>query len=371
MKNKILIFTIVFSLSAALFSGCSSVKRHDDAVRIKPEAADKYQYHPYTDKKRDGKNLRGTVIKVQISSVPDSCFDGEPVSYVSKASVVFLDTMSAKDEQVEFIPIEDVILIGQVENLPLTPYNNINIFETFNNPDEFDALRIVPVDSAKIDTCMKRCDCEQFGIGLPEFRLECIKRQFDWFFVEMRGGYAVYTDKLINIPEYGREGWLGEIALGFRFGGLKEWGAGLAFSSGVPIYNSFDDTDVLRPTAMLHLRYQSPKDRFLGLCMRPFAYGQLGMAIDDLTVDLYKISMNQECRSNIDVSLPYIDFDMPISWGLGIGLDIPVATFLDLSIDAGIRSLSFGESLDGVNGFDNVPTRRSLNMFLLRFGLTY
>jgi uncharacterized protein YceK len=371
MRNKIIILLAVMSLTAALFSGCSSIKRHDDAVRIKPEAADKYQYHPYTEKKRDGKNLRGTVLKVQVSSIADSCFDGEPVSYTSKASVVFLDSLSREDDQIELIPIEDVILVGQVENLPRTRHGNINIFETFNNPEEFDAVRIVPVDSARIDTCQKRCDCEQYGMELPGFRIECIKRQFDWFFVELRGGYAVYTDQLINVEEYGREGWLGEVALGLRFGGLYEWGAGLAFSSGVPIYNSFDDTDVLRPTAMLHLRYQSPKERFLGLCMRPFAYGQLGMAIDDLTMDLYKISMNDECRNNIDVNLPYINFDVPISWGLGLGLDIPVAPFLDLSIDAGIRSLAFGESVDGVNGFDNVPTRRTLNMFLLRFGLTY
>ncbi len=371
MRNKILILIVIVSLAAMLFNSCSSVKQYDDAVRIKPEAADKYRYHPYTNKKRDGKNLRGTVLKIQVTSIADSCFDGEAISYSSKSSVVFLDSLSKEDDAIELIPLEDVVLVGQIETIPRNTYNNINIFESFNNPEEFDAIRIVPVDSAKIDTCTKRCDCEQFGIELPGFRMECIKRQFDWFFVELRGGYAVYTDELINISEYGREGWLGEVAFGIRFGGLKEWGAGLAFSSGVPIYNSFDDTDILRPTAMLHLRYQSPKDRFLGLCMKPFVYGQFGMAIDDLTIDLYKISMNDECQNNIDVSLPYIDFDLPISWGLGLGLDIPVASFLDLSIDAGIRSLSFGESVDGVNGFDNVPTRRSLNMFLLRFGLTY
>lgn len=373
MKNKLLLFLLLAFIVSCLISGCSSIKHYDDAVRIKQEAADKYIYHPYSNKKRDGSNLRGTVIKVQVSSIADSCFEGEPVSYFQKLSVIFLDSHSKKDDEIEIIPIEDVILVGQVEAIPRNKHNNINVFENFNNPEEFDALRTVPVDSIKIDTCIKRCDCEQFGITLPgfAFKIECIKREFDWFFVELRGGYAVYTDKMADIPEFGREGWLGEIAMGIRFGGLKEWGLGLALSSGVPINNSFDNTDLLRPTLMLHGRYQSGNDRFLGMCMRPFIYGQLGASIDNMTIDLFNINMSDDCKNNIDTDLPYIDFDLPISWGLGVGMDIPVEPFLDLSIDLGVRSIAFGESIDGVNGYDNVPTYRSLNMFLLRFGLTY
>lgn len=373
MKNKIIILLVSSLITAMFFQSCSTMKHQDDAIRIKPEAADKYRFHPFTNEKRDGHTLRGTVIKVQVTSIADSCYEGEPASFVSRSSVIFLDSLAETNEEIELIPLEDIILVGRIEGIPRNKYNNINIFENFNNPEEFEALRSVPVDSSKIDTCKKRCDCQQFGVDMPgiAFKLECIKRQFDWFFVELRGGYAVYADEMTNVPEYGREGWLGEIALGIRFGGLKEWGAGLALSSGVPVYNSFDDTDLLRPMAMLHIRYQSPDDRFLGLCMRPFAYGQLGMSIDNMTVDLFNISMNDDCQNRIDADIPYIDFDLPISWGIGLGLDIPVAPFLDLSVDAGLRSLSFGESVDGVDGYDNVPTRRSLNMFLLRFGLTY
>ena len=61
---------------------------------------------------------------------------------------------------------------------------------------------------------------------------------------------------------------------------------------------------------------------------------------------------------------------MPISFGLGVGINIPIAPFLDLEIDLGYRNIAVA---DGYNllGFTNVPDVRRMDSFQLRFGVMY
>lgn len=376
MKKKRLfnfrpVYSLLLIIVVALFSSnCSRFQRMDDAIRIKPDSASKYNRNPFTNDIRNGSTLRGTVLKVLVANIPDSCPVTSSTKFTSKTSIVFLDSLTKDEDNLEYIPIEDVFLVGQNTNLPMNEYGNINLFENFNDPAKMRRIREVPVDSTRLPVCSP-CRCQKFDISarLPWFDFSCLDRKYLWFFLEARGAYAIYTDVSAIIGKEGRGEFFGEIATGFRFGGLKEWGLGLAFSYPIKTYNLFNNTDVSHPVVLLHGRYQSPKDKFLGFCMKPFFYGQLGTAISDVTIDLHKLNFNQECRDRISAYLPFIDLSLPITYGVGVGLDIPVAPIMDISIDIGYRSFAFGEEKSIASLI--LPTSRRVNMLVLRAGITF
>ncbi len=374
--------TLLIILTALVSGACSSFQRMDDAVRIKPEESKKYIKHPKSGDLRNGQTLRGTVIKVQVTSLPDSCPITPETEYTSKASVVFLDeNVPAIKENYEYIPMEVVEQVKDFTDVAENRYGSINVFENYNDPEKVKRLREVPVDSIVVDTCCP-CKCVPFRMDMSmdmklALDLNCVERDFKWYFAEIRGAYAMYNDMLSNNETLGRDGYPFELAAGFRLGGLKEWGIGLAYSSGIKSYNSFKGAEYLRPVVMLHGRYQSPKDRFLGLCMRPFGYMQFGLTIDELSVSLLDFNLNTECKDcrkhikDLEAQnvIPDLDFSMPLSFGIGFGFDIPVVPDVDLSFDVGFRSIGFGESVQAA-GFGNVPSLRRINMMIFRFGLT-
>ena len=336
------------------------------AIRIKPDSASNYSKNPFTEKFRNGLVLRGTVLKVVKTTYPGSCPINENTKYPTKTYVTFIDSSSKNEDYIEMIPIEAIDLIGPKINLP----SNVYVFENYNDPLKPKSTREVRVDSTYIDTCRFRCKCGEVsigGLGLPS----CVKRNYSWFFAELRAGYAVYNDfKQVGV-EIGRESFLAEAAWGLRFGAASEWGIGVAFSWGLKAYNSYLQEDVPRPLLMLHGRWQSDKDRFYGMCMKPFIYGQLGLSVDELSINLGRLKLNDDCGLNTEIEkLPNIDFNLPISYGFGGGFDIPVAPFLDLSLDLGYRSLAFGETVQTL-GFKNIPTLRRTNVFFIRLGVTY
>jgi hypothetical protein len=61
---------------------------------------------------------------------------------------------------------------------------------------------------------------------------------------------------------------------------------------------------------------------------------------------------------------------MPVSFGLGVGIDIPIASFLDLEIDLSYRNIAVGDGYR-LLGFTNVPDVRRLESFQLRIGVMY
>lgn len=369
-------------ISCTIMVGCAaSTQRFSDALRIKGEAEGKYQRPPNSTSIRDGKTLRGTVAGVALTVNEN---DPEQID----TQYVFLDAGSVdRPENYEMIPFSDVEQITDLLKIPHDANGaRMNLVESFNNTQMIPELREVPIYTGPgvppPGGGSGDCKCKPFGFSLPVPELECGKRSYDWYFVELRAAYGSYVDFASRTSSFGRDDYAGEVAAGVRFGGYDEWGLGLLFSSGLPIINSFDGSTSSRPLVLGHARYQTPGpvSSILGICMKPFAYGEMGVAIDHATVNLMKLNLSSsedcnECNQLIsqleaEGSLPEVDFGFPLSFGLGLGIDIPISSWLDASVDVGYRSISIGEEAP-VAGFANVPSRRRVNGFFLRMGITY
>lgn len=399
--------TTLFAIIIA--AGCTKIQRTDDAIRIKPDSARKYNNYPFNPLIiRNGNTLRGTVLKIQTIMVPDSCPPTPQTKIQSKTNVIFLDNMSPNLDFVEYIPAEDVDFIGPRFGQPL------NVFENFNFPLEPKKFRLVPWDTVFVEC--RECGCSPFSLiwRPPELslELECPTRSCNWYFLEIRGGYTAFNDNLTPTRKIASDGFFGEIAGGVRFGKHKQYGAGILLSTGVPIYNSYSSTTKLRPLALFHLRWDpwkacSSKETFieeetitetekvnpcdenyyrreiykqLGLkqetltrntCFSPFFYFDFGMPIDKFSLDLVKLNLNTDCKNKIKASAPFLKIDfLPITFTIGAGIDFPISKYFDLSFDAGFRSYAFGES-QNILGYANVPSYRRVNMFFFRTGITF
>jgi len=364
-------------------AGCSSsrsLQRTNDAVRIRPDRDASYRRVPATGEPRDGRTLRGTAVEIQIA--PRASDPGR-----IDTTLIFLDaTLENRRENYERIPIGDVERIADLMQLPPdSAYGNLNVVESFNTTEQIPELRRLPVrDYTPFlggNGNNQDCGCLPLDFSIPFPELECPQRSYQWYFAELRGVYSTFTDRPTRTAEQGRESYLGEIAAGVRFGGMDEWGLGIAYSSGINSYDSYTGGEVLRPMALLHLRYQwpGPITNMLGICMKPFAYAQGGATIDHATVNLMKFNLSStercgECGEmvrDLEASgqLGDVDLSMPVTFGLGIGVDIPIASFMDVSTDIGWRSIGLGENAD-LGGW-RVPSLRRINMFYLRAGVTF
>lgn len=364
---------MLFITSAIIFVSCGSFKRSDDAVRIKPESAMKYNELFDKDSNfitiRNGNTLRGTVVKIVEISAPIDCTPGFEI-YETKQYVVFLDSLMPDTKSLELIPVGDIDLIGpRLGNLPPNDYGNINWFEVFNNPLDPMAIREVPVEKITIsckDSSSIFCGCSP--LILPT--LKCPDCKYSNYFVELRGGVAAYRDRQLTDFDFtqqvfeGRSAYFFDIAAGYR---AEKWALGAVFSTGVPIYNSFLGEDLQRPFGLLHGRWHF--DEFM--CMKPFLFGEFGLAIDNISLDLFRVAICPECNERIRIEdRRKFDISIPISWGLGAGLDIPLPfCWFDLSFDFGFRSIAIGEYV-ATSGFSNVPAKRRVNMFFFRLGIT-
>ncbi len=361
------------SIIVVFLSSCSSVKRFDDAVRIKKEHQTKYEERS-GEYKQDGRTLKGTVVEILI--LPRKNFPE-----FSDTIIVFLPegAKNSKEnhQKIPFLEIDRVAQLTLSEN----KFGNINIFENYNVTAGIRQLRSVPVRNFNFN----ECDCLpldiDLSIDLPGF--QCPEREYAPFFFEARGVLSSYTTSFRG-TEAGSIGYGLEAATGIRFGGLNEWGAGIAYGSPIVSKNSFTGVDINAQPILLHLRYQMSKNavNILGLCMKPFAYGQVGASIDEVSLNLFKLNFApsncSSCNQLIQElqasgQLPEVDFSLPITYGMGVGVEIPIMEALDLGIDLGWRSLSYGELVPPsiVAGFNNVPSMNRLNTFRLRFGLTF
>ncbi len=364
---------ILLSITVLLLVSCGSFKRSDDAVRIKSQSAVKYNELFDKDSNfvtiRNGNTLRGTVVKIIEVSSPVDCTPGFEI-YETKKYVVFLDSLMLDTKSLELIPIEDVELIGpQLGNLPPNDYGNINWFENFNNPLDPMAIREVPVEKFRIsckDTSLIFCGCSPFTVPA----LKCPDCKYSNYFVELRGATVAYRDRKLTDIDFtqqifeGRSAYSFDVAAGYR---AEKWALGVVFSTGVPIYNSFFGEDLQRPFGLLHGRWHF--DEFM--CVKPFLFGELGLAVDDITLDLFRVAICPECNEKIRIEdRRKFDISIPVSWGFGTGLDIPLPLcWFDLSFDFGYRSIAIGEYV-ATSGFSNVPAKRRVNMFFFRLGIT-
>lgn len=370
-------------LCGFLATGCGTMERFNDAVRIRPEREVIYERTPGTAAPRNGRTLRGTVLEVQIvphSTLPDG----------SDTMLVFLDAALEDDRNnYERIPIGDVERIASLFSLPPDDrHGNIDLVESYSTTEQIPSLRRVPVRNyipylrpEQAEAPPQDCGCLPIDISIPFPEFSCPQREYQWYFAELRGVYTAFNDKPGRESEQGREAYLGEIAAGIRFGGDKEWGIGAAFSSGLASYDSYNSTEILRPILLLHARYQTPGPvtNLLGICMKPFVYGQLGASIDKASINLMKfnLSTTESCGECGDMirdlqasgDLGDVDLRMPITFGFGFGIDIPLASFIDISADVGWRSLGIGENAE-LGGW-TVPSLRRINMLYMRAGVTF
>jgi hypothetical protein len=65
-----------------------------------------------------------------------------------------------------------------------------------------------------------------------------------------------------------------------------------------------------------------------------------------------------------------MDWSFPLTYGFGVGVDIPIMSDLDLEIDLGYRDVAVGDAYPML-GFTNVPGTRRIGTFQLRFGVMY
>ncbi len=379
---KITAFALLLLIAAAA-GGCSTAfKRYDDAVRIKEDSVKNYRWNPRIQQFRNGKTLRGTVVAAKLVATPEPCPD--PVDTLYQGYIIFLDNLS-KEGQYEYIPFEAFESVAPSMGIP---EDTVRVFENYNNPRGIKAVRKVHIDTIWNDCNPCNCrtfDMPDFELKLPKIRIGCIQRKYYRGFLELKAGYQIFTEKLLSGQEEGRAGWSGEIAAGVRFGDESNYDSdkwnpsyaiGLIYSTGVNVLNTFNDENISRPAVLFYGRYQSPNNKFFGLCMRPFLYGQFGISIDKLTLDLFRINWCDQCNEcggatdypTIEAQ-PNVDWSLPISWGIGAGFDIPVAPVMDLSFDFGYRSLAYGGTTNALDFI--VPTGNRIDMFLFRLGFTF
>ena len=87
-----------------------------------------------------------------------------------------------------------------------------------------------------------------------------------------------------------------------------------------------------------------------------------------MTLNLFDVATCEDCKTQ--VNSPELDISIPLSWGLGVGVDLPLTKWMSLGLDLGYRSISIGEQTR-VFGFGNAPNRRQVDMFIFRAGFSF
>lgn len=403
-------------------AACSTPKVHrDDAVRIKKGSESKYNVHPDIPITRNGSTLRGEVLKIQVEIKPDSCPINPDTKFITKSYLLFIDSNLKSSRTFERIPLDDVDLIGMKLNIPKNNYGNINYFETYNNPLLPLEIREVPVDTIKTDCDETPCPCEpiSFSLEMPCLLcLDCPTREPSDLFLSLKPGLAFYDDVDKDGILMGRDDYLLDLAVGYRWGKTKRWAAGLIFSSGVQTMSKIDSTLIRRPSVNLYARYDlvrkikeftfetsqdiivydttivrtrdGKKDSLIITprknqdceliysklkninhiieeerpCLNPFIYGLLGANLDAATLDLFKLSTNSDCKVAWNP-----EAEIPLNYGFGVGIEYPLSKHFDLSVDLGFRSIAFGDKFI-VSGL-LVPNNQRVNSIVFRFGIVY
>ncbi|HRP01444.1 MAG TPA: hypothetical protein PLE30_02240 [Candidatus Kapabacteria bacterium] len=422
MKNILLLISIV-----ALIASCSSQQvQRDDAVRIKKGIESKYNSNPNLPIIRNGNTLRGEVLKIQVEIKPDSCPINEFTHFTTTPYLLFIDSSVKNTRKIETIPLSDIDLIGSKLDIPKNKYNNINYFETYNNPLLPLEIREVPVDTVVLDCDPTPCPCSEVNIAVPCLTcIDCPERTMTNLFLSFKAGLAFYddTDKYGNLSS--REDALLDVAVGYRWGQSKRYALGLIYSSGVQTMNMYDTSLVLRSALNLYGRYDLLRTRrekaeeniskiklspniiydtvytynkeldqnimtivtkvntdYNAIikelenvelieersCFNPFIYGLLGLSIDKLSIDLLNINLNKDCQDQIP-NLPNIDFSLPLNYGFGIGVEYPLSRYLDLSADIGFRSIAYANNI--ISSGMILPINQRTNSIVFRIGLVY
>lgn|GEM_PF-1372630 len=387
--------------------------RKDDAVRLNLDSVhylsnDRFPkpgkinpaIEPNSGRKRNPSVLRGTVKTVYLNKQKFIDSSGTE-RIVESYYYVFIDSLaySSDDIKYEYIPIGLIDNMGHKIGFPDSTF----WVEKYNNPMDPPEIRQLPIEVKEIDECecgdlsisIPPCEgCKPIDISCP-FPWEERAKNRNWYFLETKFTYSFYNDFRIRdesgiVEKYPTDAGSGDLTIGYRFGDQsgEHFGLGVLFSTGIPLYAPTTRERIFRPQVMLYGKYQFDEL----WCMFPFVYGAFGVTVDEASLYLGRVSYNLdvdgwlglelcdcENEGSIDGRLelaqqaalksPDIDLSLPISWGLGAGVDIPVHKYFDLSFDLGYRYVSYGDEVR-LYGY-SIPTRVGTGMFILRGGFAF
>jgi len=403
---------------------------HEDAVRIKPEVSEKYFQKSSGDASRDGRTLRGYVEYVQI--MRDSANNAIDTVFAFRDKVN--NKPSAKGILIPLKHIETIpTLFPGIQTDSLGGINLVESFHVTKNIPEIrtiplqDAL-IKNCDCQPFSLNMGLDVSLRLALGLDAgIGLSCFDRDYSEFWGATHLRTSSYTDGIIDNAIYGtsdlaRLQYGGDFTVGIRVGEDYRWAFGLTFIQGmqtinagafdpniliadmplvnrpiglftsrhyfVPVKNSqkgkksesFFYVDVYGDESDKPAREEKEGDGILKAlfgCMKPYAYNEFGFAFDAASLAALSMSLGLECydctirikdaQANGDINM---NWSIPLTYGFGVGVDIPIMDDVDLEIDLGYRDVAVGDSYS-LLGFSNIPSTRRLGTFQLRLGVMY
>ncbi|MBR9979090.1 MAG: hypothetical protein KFH87_13480 [Bacteroidetes bacterium] len=172
-------------------------------------------------------------------------------------------------------------------------------------------VRVLPSDVLVIETHARTFYPPVYNpIGII-YPCDDRQREAQWYFLELRGWvYMTGADESENAIGIDRIAFGPEIVPGLRFGNL---GAGV----GVSLFRA---REIDRIPVFLHLRHQ-----LSARCFAPFLYAQAGTVFDNQSGYRPTVGWLLERSAKL--------------LGIGAGIDYPLASWMDLSVDIGYRYL--------------------------------
>lgn len=107
-------------------------------------------------------------------------------------------------------------------------------------------------------------------------------------------------------------------------------------------------------------------------CPNPYIFGGFGLAIDELSRELISMrDLDVYCAPNLRdlVVKSEADIRLPVNFHIGLGLEIPLSSYVDLTLDASYRSVSFGERVLFRNY--TFPARKNIDAVVFRIGFNF
>lgn len=394
MRNYLLL------ILAIILASCSSpVVLQDDAVDIRYEKYKKdlekndsliEQFDPNiipgTDQLRNPSTLRGHIYHIAVIEEKDQTTD----SSIVQEYAVFLDSahFGKNEDLVEYIPLEYVAL-------PKPPIADSNSYwvAQYNNPKLHSEIRELDIKNINLSSC----GCKDPSFPSLNASLSC---PFVWeerkagrsrIFAEANGGISIFENYDRDLRQnVGAENLTGEFVLGWRFGDYQNehFALGLSYFTGIPQFSRSAGEDINREALMLHGKYTFDIIHKY-VCMFPYIYGQFGMAVDVNSLYVGRLGFAQdfdgflgidcdceldgeadlEYRQELVYDSPQADFDIPLSFGFGAGVEMSVWKYLDLSIDLNYKFVQYGDRIT-LFGLD-APKIENMSVVSLRFGLHY
>ena len=432
MKTSIKI-QVLLAFCCLVFIGCSSVPKdneqttYEDAVRIKPEYSAQYFQKAQNAANRDGRTLRGYVSHIQI--MRDSAQNSIDTVFAFQDKID--TTLSSKGI---LIPLKHMESIPDLfPGIQTDSLGGFNLVESFHVTKQIPLIRKIPLQTVKPCNC-DPLDLSfglnfRLGLGIDAgLNLHCFDREYSPVFLGVLGNASMFNDGNALVDQ-GKIHVIGDVIAGARLGKDQRWMLGFTYSSGIQTVNAGAITSLLtnldtlitipRPMVLLTGRYyfnppknviekkanqsffyinvnngesegsskaeqelnemKSSDNWFKAIfgCIKPYTYGEFGMSFDAQTKNAWQMSAGATCntcvakikeaQANGEIDL---DWSLPLSYGMGIGLDIPILPFIDIELDLGYRSIAVGDSFS-LLGFADIPGTRRIGTFQLRLGVIY